>query len=163
MTKPVKVVPDGYHTVTPYLVVNDAARAIAFYKEAFAAEEVCRFPGPDGKRIMHAVIKIGDSFIYMSDEFPGSTCCPMAPKTLGGSTGGIHLYVADVDAVVARAVAAGAEQLMPLTDMFWGDRYGKVRDPFGHEWALATHKEDVTLEEITRRSKAFFAQMAQAS
>jgi uncharacterized glyoxalase superfamily protein PhnB len=162
MTKPVKVVPDGYHTATPYLVVNDAAGAIAFYQKAFAAEEVTRFPGPDGK-IMHAVIKIGDSLIYMSDEFPGSTCTPMAPKTLGGSTGGIHLYVADVDGMVQRAVAAGAQQLMPLTDMFWGDRFGKVRDPFGHEWALATHKEDVTVEEIARRSKAFFAQMAQAS
>jgi uncharacterized glyoxalase superfamily protein PhnB len=159
MTKPVKIIPDGYHSATPYLVVNGAARAIDFYKQVFDAEEVARFPGPGGNMIMHAVIRIGDSFIYLSDEFPGSNCSPLSPKNLGGTTGGIHLYVADVDATVRRAVAAGAELRMPITDMFWGDRYGKLCDPFGHEWSVATHKEDVTIEEIGRRAEAFFAQM----
>jgi PhnB protein len=158
MSKPVKIVPDGCHTVTPYLVVDGAARAIEFYKQAFGAEEVSRSPGPDGKSIMHAALQIGDSRIYLCDEFPGAGC--RSPKAVGATTVSLHLYLADVDAAFQRAVTAGAQPCMPPADMFWGDRYAKVSDPFGHEWGLATHKEDVSPEEMGRRSQAFFAQMA---
>jgi PhnB protein len=158
MTQPVKAIPDGHHAVTPYLVVHDAEAAIRFYQQAVGAAEVMRFPGPTGKGILHAVIKIGDSLIYLSDEFRdmGSR----SPKTLGGTTAGIHLYVEDADAVFQRAVAAGARVRVPLMDIFWGDRFGRVIDPFGYEWAVATHKEDVSPEEIGRRAQVFFAQQA---
>jgi uncharacterized glyoxalase superfamily protein PhnB len=158
MTKAVKVVPEGCHTVTPTLTIRGAARAIDFYKQAFGAEEVARFSGLDGKSVMHAAIRIGDSLIYLADEFPqyGSR----SPQTIGGTASGIHLYVADVDATVKQAVAAGAQLTMPPADMFWGDRFAKLTDPFGHDWAVATHKEDVPLDEMERRSKEFQKQMA---
>jgi PhnB protein len=156
MTTPVKAIPDGHHSVTPYLIVHDADAAICFYKQAFGAAEVARFPGPDGKGILHAVIKLGDSLVYLSDEFPKMG--GRSPRTLGGTTAGIHLYVEDVDTVFRQAVAAGAEPRVPVMDIFWGDRYGRLVDPFGYEWAVATHKEDVSPEEIGRRAQAFFAQ-----
>jgi len=156
-TKSVRAVPAGYHTLTPHLTVRGADRAIEFYKRAFGAKELERMPGPDGQSIMHAELKIGDSIVFLADEFPdmGSR----APESLGGTTGTLHVYVKDVDAAFARAVAAGAQVRMPLADMFWGDRYAKVADPFGHEWGLGTHKEDLTPKEIAKRAEAFFSQM----
>jgi PhnB protein len=158
MARTVKHVAEGFHTVTPALMVRDAERAIEFYKRAFAAEEVLRMPGPGGRGIGHAEIRIGDSMIMLSDEWPGSGIS--APQALGGTTGSLHIYVADVDAAFKRAVDAGAKVLMPVADMFWGDRYGKVTDPFGHIWGLATHKEEVPPEELNRRAEAFYARMA---
>jgi len=146
MTEPqVKPVPDGMHTVTPHLVCEGAADAITFYKQAFGAVELGRLPGPQGK-LMHAMLRIGDSAVMLVDEFPeyGS----FGPKSLKGSPVTIHLYVEDVDATVKRAVAAGAKITMPVDDMFWGDRYGKIEDPFGHHWSVATHIRDVSPEEM---------------
>src|SRR5438045_3682316 len=155
-----KPIPDGYHTATPNITVKGADKAIEFYKKAFGAEEMVRFPGPGGHGIMHAEIKIGNSIIMLHDEFPGMGAS--SPLTLGGITGTVFLYVEDVDAVHAQAVAAGATVRVPVMDMFWGDRTGRVVDPFGHEWAIATHKEDVSPEEIGRRAKEFFARMPAA-
>ena len=154
MKNTVKPIPDGFHTATPYLILRDAARAIDFYKRAFGAKELVRMPGPDGK-IMHAEIQIGDSRFMLSEESPerGSR----SPLALNGTAVGIFLYLEDVDATYNQAVAAGAKKLMPVQDMFWGDRYGKLADPFGHEWALATHKEDVTPEEMRKRAAAAFS------
>jgi PhnB protein len=152
----VKAIPEGYHTVTPHLVVREADRAIDFYKRAFGAEEQFRIPAPDGKSLMHAEIKIGSSIVFLGDESPDMGC--RSPQSLGGSAGSLNLYVEDVDAAFQRAVAAGAQVKMPVTDMFWGDRYGRVLDPFGHEWGLATHKEDVSPGEIAKRAEAFFKQ-----
>ena len=140
----VKPVPDDMHTVTPHLVCAGAADAIEFYKKAFNAVEGGRLPGPDG-RLMHALIRIEGSAVMLVDEMPEWGA--LGPKSLKGSPVTIHLYVADVDAVVARAVAAGAKITMPVADMFWGDRYGKIEDPFGHHWSVATHIRDVTPEE----------------
>jgi PhnB protein len=153
----VKAIPSGYHTVTPYLALRGADAAIDFYKRAFGAQEVARMAGPNGK-IMHGELKIGDSMIMLGEECPemGGN---RSPLSLGGTPLGLHLYVADVDASFQRAVAAGAQVKMPPTDMFWGDRFSKLVDPFGHEWSLATHKEDVSVEEMKRRSDAFMAQM----
>jgi PhnB protein len=145
----VSPIPAGHHTVTPHMVLRNAAQAIEFYKKAFGAVEVMRMPGPEGKGVMHAEIKIGDSFIYMADEFPGTSLA--APEKFGGTTVSIHLYVKDADALFNQAVAAGAKVAMPLMDMFWGDRFGKLTDPFGHSWSIATRKEDVSPEEMGRR------------
>ena len=152
MAKTVKAIPEGYGSVTPHLVVRGAARAIEFYKRAFGAEEAMRMPSRDGQKVMHAELRIGDSLVFLNDEFPEMGA--RAPESLGGTPVTLHLYVQDADAVFARAVAAGARPLMPLQDMFWGDRYGKLADPFGHEWAIATHKEDLTPEEIGKRVAA---------
>ncbi len=141
----VKPVPDGMHTVTPHLVCAGAADAIEFYKKAFNATEVGRLVGQQGK-LMHAMIRIGDSSVMLVDEFPD--CGSFGPKSLKGSPVTIHLYVEDVDAFVKRAVAAGAKITMPVDDMFWGDRYGRLEDPFGHRWSVGTHKRDVTPEEM---------------
>jgi len=140
-----KPVPDGMRTVTPHLTCAGASDAIDFYQRAFAAVEVARMPGPGGK-LMHAMIRIGDSAIMLVDEFPdyGS----FGPKSLKGSPVTIHLYVEDVDAFVRRAVDAGAKITMPIADMFWGDRYCRLEDPFGHQWSVATHIRDMTLEEM---------------
>ncbi len=145
----VKPVPEGFHTVTPHLIVKGAAKAIDFYRNAFGAEEVLRMPSPDGK-LMHAEIRIGDSHIMLADEFPdwGS----VGPQSIGGSPVVIHLYVADCDALFAKATKAGAKVTMPLQDMFWGDRYGKLEDPFGHRWSIATHKEELTPEQVMKRA-----------
>ncbi|GJL64569.1 MAG: glyoxalase [Nitrospirales bacterium] len=151
MTMPqVKPIPDGMHTVTPQLICAGAAEALEFYKEAFNAQELARLPGPQGK-LMHAHIRIGDSAVLLVDEFPdwGS----FGPTSLKGSPVTIHLYVEDVDAFVARAVGAGAKVTMPLEDTFWGDRYGKLEDPFGHHWSVATHIRDVSPEEIQRAAQ----------
>lgn len=141
----VKPIPDGMRTVTPHLVCAGAADAITFYKKAFNAVEVARMPGPEGK-LMHAQLRIGDSAIMLVDEFPdfGS----FGPKSLKGSPVTIHLYVADVDTDFNRAVDAGAKVKMALADMFWGDRYGVLEDPFGHYWSIATHVRDVSMEEM---------------
>ncbi len=149
----VKPIPEGFHTVTPHLIIKGAAEAIDFYKKAFGAEEVCRMPGPGGV-VMHAEIRIGDSTVMLADEFPdfGS----VGPKTIGGSPVTVHLYVKDADAFYDKAVAAGAKATMPLADQFWGDRYGKLEDPFGHQWGIATHIEDLTPEEIEKRAAAAF-------
>jgi PhnB protein len=146
----VKPIPDGYHSVQPYLIVKGASQALDFYKKAFGAEELVRMPGPDGS-IMHAEIRIGDSVVMLSDEMPQAQ--GKSPKTLGGTTSGIMLYVENVDQVYKQAVAAGATATAQPTDMFWGDRFGKLVDPFGHDWALATHVEDVAPEEMERRMK----------
>jgi PhnB protein len=153
----VKAIPEGYHTIIPHLVVRGAAEAIDFYKKAFGAVEVARMPTPDGK-IMHAHLKIGDSHLFLVDEmpFPGGG---KSPQSLGGASVALHLNVEDADAVFNRAVAAGATAKMPPADMFWGDRYGQLADPFGHEWSVATHKEDVSPEEMKKRMQAMFAQM----
>ena len=158
MTASVKPVPEGFHTATPTLVVRNAAEAIDFYKEVFGAEEIMRMPSPDGK-ISHAELKIGDSIIFLSDEFPNMG--GKSPETLGGFTGGIYLYVPDVDDVFQRAFDAGGKAAMPVTDMFWGDRHGNFTDPYGHSWGVSTHVEDVPEEEMGKRAQAFYAQMEQ--
>ena len=140
----VKPVPDDMHTVTPHLVCAGAADAIEFYKKAFNAVEEVRLPGPGGK-IMHALIRIQGSAVMLVDEMPEWGA--LGPKSLKGSPVTIHLYVPDVDAFVKRAVDAGAKVTMPVADMFWGDRYGKIEDPFGHHWSIATHQRDVSMEE----------------
>ncbi len=147
-------IPEGYHTITPSLMVREAARAIDFYKKAFGAKELSRMHGPDGKTIMHAELEIGDSRLFLSDEFPDMG--GRSPEALGGTPVGIHLYVEDVDVVFKRAVDAGAQVRMPVGDMFWGDRYGKLADPFGHEWGIGTHKLDLTPDEIRKGAEEFF-------
>jgi PhnB protein len=160
MAAKVSAIPPGMHTVTPHLVLRNTAEAIAFYVKAFGAEEVMRMAGPGGKGIMHAEIKIGDSMVFLADEWPGSGCT--APQSLNGTTVSLMLYVEDVDGRFKRAVEAGATPLMPPADMFWGDRYCKIADPFGHHWAMATHVEDVSPVEMERRAQEMFAQMAAA-
>jgi PhnB protein len=140
-------IPQGMHSVTPHLICAGAARAIEFYKQAFGATEEARLPGPDG-RLMHASVKIGDSQVMLVDEMPEWGA--LGPKSLKGSPVTIHLYVDDVDAVVARAVRADAKVTMPVADQFWGDRYGKLEDPFGHHWSVATHVRDVSMEEAQK-------------
>jgi PhnB protein len=154
----VKPIPQGFHTATPYLTLNDAARAIDFYQRAFGAQEVMRMNGPGGK-IGHAEIKIGDSIIMLADEMPGSGS--RSPQSLSGTTAGIFLYVENADAVFNQAVSAGAKVEAPLADMFWGDRFGSLKDPFGHSWSVATHKEDVAPAEMSKRMQEFAAKMAE--
>lgn len=154
MTANIKPIPDGYHSLTPYLVVQDAARALEFYKNAFAASELSRLNTPDGN-VAHAEFKIGDSIFMLADENPH--CTDHSPKTLGGTPVKLYLYVEDVDTVFAAAIKAGATQTMPPTNQFWGDRMGAVSDPFGHQWLIATHIEDVDPSEMPSRMAAFFA------
>jgi PhnB protein len=149
-----KPIPDGMHSITPHLVCAGAAEAIEFYKKAFHAEEVLRLPGSGGK-LMHAMIRIEGSPVMLVDENPDWRI--VGPKTLKGSPVTIHIFVADVDAFVSRAVAAGAKITMPVADMFWGDRYGKIEDPFGHQWSVATHQRDVTPEEIAEAMRRMSA------
>ncbi|MNC85805.1 hypothetical protein D3C83_14190 [compost metagenome] len=146
----VKAVPDGMHSVTPHLICAGAANAIEFYKKAFNAVEEARLPGPQG-RIMHAQIRIEGSAVMLVDEMPEWGA--FGPKSLKGSPVTIHLYVENADAVFARAVGAGAKVIMPLADMFWGDRYGKLEDPFGHHWSVATHTRDLTPDEVRQAMK----------
>ena len=153
----VKPIPEGYHTVSAYLIVPNAAEALEFYRNAFGAETIFRMPGPDGKSTMHAEMRIGDSPVMLTEENP--QWGTKSPRTLGGSPVSLHLYVKDVDAAFRRATQAGCEVTMELMDAFWGDRYGKVRDPYGHEWGLATHKEDVPPEEMGRRAQEWFTSM----
>jgi PhnB protein len=152
-------IPEGYSTISPYLAVDDAAEAIEYYKKAFGAEETERMEAPGGK-IGHAELKIGDSHVMLSDPFPQASTTP--PKELGGTSASIFMYVEDVDAVVQKAVDAGATVTMEVEDQFWGDRFGSITDPFGHNWSIATHIEDLTPEEIEERGKAAMAAMAGA-
>jgi len=158
MTASVRPVPEGFHTVTPSLVVRDAAKAIDFYKKALGAQELVRMPGPDGK-IMHAELKIGDSVIFLAEENPQMNV--KSPQSLGGCTGTLNLYVPNVDELFRQAVAAGGRESMPVADQFWGDRYGTFVDPFGYSWGIATHKEDLNAEQMGKRAQEFFASMAQ--
>jgi uncharacterized glyoxalase superfamily protein PhnB len=156
MTSKVKAIPDGFHTVTPHLMVRDANRALDFYKKAFGAEVLHVMPGPGGK-VMHAAVKIGDSIVMLADEFPehGSTA--------GASGDALHIYIDNVDAAFQRAVSAGASVKMPVMDMFWGDRYGQVVDPFGHTWSLATHTRDMSPEEMQKEQEKAFSQMSKSA
>ena len=151
MTPTVNPIPHGMHTITPHLVCNGAAAAIEFYKEAFGAVEVARLAGPDG-RLMHGMVRIGDSALMLVDEFPEMHA--LGPKALGGSPVTIHLSVTDVDASYKRATAAGASARMPVTDMFWGARYGMVQDPFGHLWSIATQVRNLSMAQITEAMKS---------
>jgi PhnB protein len=151
MTSNVKPVPEGYHTVTPYLIIDGAASALEFYKRVFGAKELMRLASPNGT-IGHAEIRIGDSLIMLADEHPQMGY--RGPKTLGGTPVSIHLYVDDVDFVVARAIDAGAKALREVQDQFYGDRSGTLVDPFGHVWTISTHKEDLSEEEIRKRAAA---------
>jgi PhnB protein len=154
MTQQVQPVPEGFHTVTPHLVIKGASEAIEFYKKAFGAAEISRLPGPDGK-LMHGSLKIGDSIVFLVDENPkwGSN----GPLSLGGTPITLHLYVEDVDTAFSQAVEAGASVKMPPADMFWGDRYGVITDPFGHSWSLATRKQDLTPEQVAKNAEEMFA------
>jgi len=155
MPKAKRAVPEGYHTITPQLTLDSAAQAIDWYKKALGAEEVNRSVGPDGK-IMHAELRIGDSPIMLNDAIMGGK----GPKAYGGSPASLWLYVDDCDALFNRAVGAGAEVRMALSDQFWGDRFGSIGDPYGYTWSIATHKEDLTKEEMEKRSQEFFKQAA---
>ena len=157
MTKPI---PDGFHTITPHLVVSDAAKAIDFYKKALGAQEIERFMRPDGKAVMHAQLEIGNSMLMLGSEFPPHC---LSPKSRGGTSVSLYLYVENADAAFERAVKAGCTAKMPMTDQFWGDRCGQVEDPFGHQWSIATHKQDLTKDQIAANAKAFFANMEKKS
>jgi PhnB protein len=147
----VKRVPDGFHRVTPHLTVRDAAKMIDFYKKAFGAVEISRAPGPDGKSILHAALKIGDSIVFLNDEFPEmGAISPLASK---GTAVTLHLYVEDADKQYQQALSAGAEVVMPIADMFWGDRYGIVKDPSGHQWSIGHHVHDLTPQQMQEGMK----------
>src|SRR3954463_4958878 len=158
MAKAAKPIPDGFHTVTAQLILDDAASTIDWYKKALGAEGLSRAPGPDGK-IMHAEIRIGDTIVMVNDPMMGAK----SPKALGGSPASLWGYVPDCDGLFNRATAAGAQVVMPLMDQFWGDRSGTLRDPSGFQWTIATHKEDLTPAEITQRQEEFFKQMTQST
>lgn len=158
MAGKVKAIPEGLHTITPHLVVKGADAAIDFYKRAFGAELGGVHHTPDGK-VMHASLKIGDSYLHLADEFPGMGTCS-SPQTLGGSCTVLNVYTDNVDQLFERAVKAGAAVTMPLANQFWGDRYGQVKDPFGHHWALAQRIEEVAPADMERRANEAFAQMA---
>jgi PhnB protein len=156
----VKAIPDGYHTVTPYMIVDGCAAALEYYKKAFGATELMRMPGPNGK-IMHSEIKIGNSPIMLADEVPERDA--RGPITIGGTPFGICLYVPNVDAMFAAAIAAGGKVLYPVKDQFYGDRSGTLVDPFGHKWTIATHVEDVSPQEMQKRSEAAMKEFCSAS
>jgi PhnB protein len=160
MPNKAQAIPKGYHTVTPSLFVVGAAKAIEFYKQALGAEELMRFPGPDGA-IMHAEIKIGDSIVMLADEMPEQG--GRGPKSIGGTPVSFFVFRENVDAEWKRALDAGAKVLVPLADQFWGDRTGCLEDPFGHQWWLAQHLQDLTPEEIQKNAEAFFSQAQAAS
>ncbi|WP_316506573.1 VOC family protein [Nitrosopumilus sp.] len=151
MTKPI---PDGFHTTTPSIVVNNSKEAIEFYKKAFDAKEIYQMPTPDGKT-MHAMIQIGDSFVMMCDEFPHMGM--NSPTTVGGTSTTIHLYVEDSDKMYNQAVNAGAKPTMPIMDAFWGDRCGTILDPFGHSWMVSTHKKDLSPDEMQKAAQEYMA------
>lgn len=153
MTKPI---PDGFHTLTPHLIVPDGAVAIEFYKKAFGAQEQGRHLSPDGQSVMHAQLKIGNSVVMLGSEW-GPDC--LAPKARGGTSVFLHIYTEDADAAFDRAVKAGCKVNMPVADTFWGDRYGQVEDPYGHKWSIATHQHDYTEAQIAANAKAYFANM----
>jgi len=156
----VQPIPKGYHTLTPSLTVRDAARAIDFYKRAFGAEQIGVMKGPDGK-VMHAELRIGDSLLMLADEFPeyGS----LSPQSIGGTGMSLHIYIEDVDSAFDRATKAGANVEMPVTDMFWGDRFGKLVDPFGHKWSIATRKREMSSAEIEKAQDEFMKQLPKSA
>ncbi len=158
MANPVKRVPEGFHTVTPHLVVRGASEAIEFYKKAFGAQELSRAPAPDGKSLIHAMLQIGDSRVFLNDEFPDRDV--LSPLGLKRSPVTIHLYVQDPDRVFHQATQAGARVVMPLADQFWGDRYGILVDPYGHHWSIGSHIKDVSPAEMQKAAAAACAQMA---
>lgn len=149
----VDAIPKGFSSVTPHLIIKDCGAAIDFYKKALGADEIYRSLMPDG-RVMHAMIKIGNSFVMMADEFPDMGS--VGPNTLGGTSATLHIYTEDADKLFKQATDAGAITLMPLSDMFWGDRYGMIQDPYGHRWAIATHKIDVLPQDMEKAAKEFF-------
>ncbi len=153
-----KAIPEGFHSVTPIFVFKDARKAIEFYKKAFGAKERFAMPGPEGKGVMHAELQIGDSIIMMGEENPYAPC--KSAETMGGSPVGFYIYLENVDEAFRRALEAGAESQMDVQEMFWGDRVGTVKDPFGYSWSLATHTRDLTPQEIEEGAKAALAQMA---
>lgn len=155
----VQAIPAGCDRIVPYLCIKGAAEAIKYYEKAFGAKETMRMPGPDGKSIGHAEIKIGDSLVFISDEFSHGSS--RSPASLKGTTVAMMFYVNDVDKVFNQAIAAGGKAIMPPTNMFWGDRFCKLADPFGHEWALCTHIEDVSHEEMMRRGQESMKKMGQ--
>jgi uncharacterized glyoxalase superfamily protein PhnB len=151
-----KPIPDGFNTITTHIVVPDVGKAIEFYKQALGAQEKERYTMPDGKGIMHAELKIGNSVLMLGGEHPPQC---LSPKARGGTSVTLNLYVEDADASFNRAVKAGCTVRMPMMDQFWGDRYGQVQDPYGHQWAFATHKQDLSHDQIAENAKAFFAKM----
>jgi uncharacterized glyoxalase superfamily protein PhnB len=153
-------IPAGYHTLTPSFTFKDSNKAIEFYQKAFGAKVLDRLPRPGGNGTMHATMQIGNSIFMMGDEMPGAPSCPQSAETTGSSPISLFLYVPDVDAAFAQAIAAGATVTMPVMDMFWGDRCGSLKDPFGYAWMLATHQQDLTKQQIADGATAFFAQMA---
>jgi uncharacterized glyoxalase superfamily protein PhnB len=153
-----RAIPKMFRTVTPHLTIEGASDAIKFYKKAYGAKELSRMKTPDGKRLMHATIKIGNSVVMLNDAFPERG--GKDPQALGGSAVAIHLYVEDADKVFKKALKAGATVAMPIADMFWGDRYGLLVDPFGHRWAVATHKKDMSPAQMAKAAKAAMAQHA---
>lgn len=161
MSQAVKAIPDGQPSLTPYLVLREADKAIEFYKRAFGAVETCRMTDPQTGKVMHAELTLGDSKLFLSEESPAYSA--RSPQALGGSPVTIHFYVQDTDATMARAAEAGATVTMPAMDMFWGDRFGKLTDPFGHDWSIATHIEDVAPEQMAERMAEAFAQHAECA
>ncbi|MDW0163784.1 MAG: VOC family protein [Nitrososphaeraceae archaeon] len=153
----IKKIPEGYHSITPVLIVKDGDAAIEFYKKGFDVEERHRMKSPDG-RVAHAELKLGDSIFMLSDEYPEMKC--HSPNSIGGSPVSMYVYVEDVDELFNRAVSAGAKVLDPVKDQFWGDRHGRLEDPFGHLWSIATHKKDLSEEEMKRAAEAAFSQMS---
>lgn len=147
-------IPQGFSSITPHLVIKDCENALEFYKKAFGSQEIYRSKMPDG-RIMHAMIQIGNSFVMMTDEFPDMGA--VGPNTLGGTSTALQIYTEDADKLFKQAIDAGAIQIMPIADMFWGDRYGQIQDPYGHRWAIATHTRDVSPEEMEKAAKEMFS------
>ena len=162
MAGKVRPLPEGAHTITTHLVVRGATKAIEFYTKAFGAESKGVHKTPDGK-VMHAELQIGDSRVFLADEFPGMGGSASSPQSLGGSTVVLNLYRDNIDALFNQAVGAGAKVIVPLENQFWGDRYGQLQDPFGHVWALGQHVEDVAPEELERRGKEAMSKMAKAA
>lgn len=158
MSESPKTIPEGYHSINTYLVVRNADRAIEFYKKAFGAEERFRMSGPDGKSIMHAELKIGDSIFMLSEE--SKEMKAHSPESIGGSPVSMYVYVRDVDQIFNQAVSEGATVLKPVNDQFYGDRSGYLKDPFGHLWSIATHKKDLSPDELRKAGEAFFEEMS---
>jgi uncharacterized glyoxalase superfamily protein PhnB len=152
----VNPIPKGHHSVTPTLTIKGASKGIEFYKEAFSAKELMRFPGPDGKSIIHAEIKIGDSIIMLNDESQEMGC--LSPQSVGGPSSGIFLYVKNADNTFNKAISAGAKSQMPMMDAFWGDRFGSIVDPFGHVWSISTRKKNMTPKELKKAGEEFMKQ-----
>ena len=155
----IKPIPDGYNTITPSFTFKDSQKAIEFYRKALGAEVLDFFPRPNGQGVMHATMKIGNSILMMGDEMPGNEDCGKSAETIGSSPISLYVYVADADATCKQAIAAGGMVTMPVADTFWGDRAGMIKDPFGYSWMIATHKQDLTNEQVRKGAEAFFEQM----